>query len=647
MTRALTLSFVATLSFASAVHAQEEPTAAPAVSDEAAPTAPDADAVTDADADAAPDADAVPDADADADADAVAEDTAPVAPGPPPTTLPPAEGEPASGTSDGGLDRLPPLEKDPLAPRDGTLPVTSLGPQFMDTRLSFSFSDDDWLKGPGETTPSSPFVDFAPRSNNQFFFDNLNRKDSGYETLTHLVLHRRQEGFIPGLETEAAIVARVRIVSDDETGVFSTAINDDGSYLRLRYFFSGSLKDEDAPNIDVVAFPFNSDRFRLGYLYDISWAGIDIYPRPKVAAPALKAQLNLWDGYVFVGAKTARLLDETPGIQTNESYWGGLAGGGWDMFDVLSFDVGGGLFHRGTNPNPGVQGEPVLGYGGSGRVALHLGRGVPGSIDFRLYRSDPAMADLFSVVRRSRTGMSFLAALEYSHLQQTLQDPDNLRSTKIQAGNAGALSTRFGWNNLEIGADAIYRDLAFVLFNRPGYTSFQDFSVNSSVTPEFLFALSASWFLESLHLTPGLVFGVQLPASIAGLDPRRVEEANGVDYAKSQVVVVRDIGSQDILPCNNYDDSEGFRDCVEPQLAEPIYAMRGAIKWDLSEMLALVFETTFVVDNNETRIIDSATGIASRERFSNVDFLPAILLPGTTAPHNLRISGGVFAQARF
>lgn len=635
MTRALPLPFVAALLLASTAGAQDVPEAPVATPADAQPVDNDEEAAV-TDDDVAP----------------VSEEEAvkpsPVAPGPPPTDLTPVDDEPAtSGEGEDRLGRLPPLEQSPLAPRDGTLPVTSLGPQFMDTRLSFSFSDDDWLKGPGETTPSSPFVDFAPRSNNQFFFDNLNRRDSGYETLTHLVLHRRQAGFIPGLDTEAALVARVRIIADDDTGVFSTAINDDGSYVRIRYFFNGSLADEEAANLDVVAFPFNSDRFRLGYLYDISWAGISIYPRPRVAAPALKVQLNLFDGYLFVGAKTARMLDETPGIATNESYWGGLAGAGWDFFDMLAVDVGTGIFNRGTNPNPGVQGEPVLGYGASGRVAFHLGREVPGSIDFRLYRSDPAMADLFRVVRRSREGFSFLAALEYSHLQQTLQDPDDLRTTTIQPANAAAFSSRLGWNNLEVGADAIYRDLSFVLFNRPGFTSFQDFSDNSVATPEFLLALSANWLFESLHLTPGLVFGVQLPASIAGLDARRVSEVDGVGFSKSQVVVVRNVGSQDILPCNRYEENGGFQDCVEPQNVEPIYAMRGALKWDLSEMLALVFETTLFIDNNETRVIDSAGGIGTRERFSNVDFLPAILLPGTTAPHNVRIAGGVFAQARF
>lgn len=636
MTRAPALSLVVALSLV--------PAAAVAQDDDFAPPSTEA---SDDEADGASDTDEGVDEDA-----PPADVPSPVAPPPPATDLsplpepstPPASDEDHAKDS---LGRLPPSEKSALEARDGTLPITSMGPQFMDTRLSFSFSDDDWLRGPGETTPSSPFVDFAPRSNNQFFFDGLNRRDSGYETLTHLVLHRRQKGFLPGLDTEAAFVGRIRIVQDDDTNVFSTSINDDGTYLRLRYFFSGSVENEKASNIEMVAFPFNSDRFRLGYLYDISWAGIDIFPRPRVAAPALKVQLNLGDGYAFVGAKTARLLDETPGIMTNEAYWGGLAGAGWDFFDMISVDVGSGVFHRGTNPNPGVKGEPVLGYGASGRVALHLGRDVPGSIDFRLYRSDPAMADLFRVTRSAREGFSFLATLEYTHLQQTLQDPDNLRSTKIQAANAGAFSTRIGWNGLEIGADAIYRDLAFVLYNRPGFTSFQDFSANSALTPEFLLALSANWFFESLHLTPGIVFGVQMPASIAGLDRRRVDEVSTVDFAKSQVVVVRNMGSQDILPCNEYADNGGFRDCVDPQQAEPIYAVRGALKWDLSDMLALVFETTLYIDNNETQVVDNATGIASRQRFANVDWIPAVLLPGTTAPHNVRLAGGIFAQARF
>ena len=50
--------------------------------------------------------------------------------------------------------------------------------------------------------------------------------------------------------------------------------------------------------------------------------------------------------------------------------------------------------------------------------------------------------------------------------------------------------------------------------------------------------------------------------------------------------------------------------------------------------------------------VDSGGGIVTRQRFANIDFpvvndVTPFLFPFTTAPHNLRLGGGIFAQARF
>jgi hypothetical protein len=613
----------------------------------------------------------VPADDDDADDPSLIDDDGQKLPAPSPTdiTTPPdgATPIPADG-SDPSYGKLPPREGDDLVvPRlNGDIPnldkSDSMLGNFMDTRLSFSLSDDNWLAGPGQTTPSSPRVDFFPRTNNQLFFDNLNRRDSGFETLSHMVLHRRQKGFIPGMDTEAAIVARFIYFADDTTGRRGAVFRDDGSYIRVRYFFSGSTENEKASNIDVVMFPFDTNRMRLGYLYDISWAGHDIFPSPGVAAPGAKMQLNLFDGYAYIGAKTARLLDEN--INEIESNWGVMSGIGYDFFDMLQFDLGAGAFQRGSNPRVGVEGEPVWGAGASGRVVFHYGEASPSSIDFRLYRADPALADLFRIARKSRPGIAFLAALEVSHLEQGLQDPENPNSTKlagwgganlIGGANAVAASMRFSWADFGIGADAVYRDLGFILFNGPGFVPYQDFPADSLVTPEYLFALSTSYFIEALHLTPGFVLGVQLPASFTGLTPGTLGQTNdGIqDLSAAQVVVVRNIGSRDILPCAEYDNGDSpARSCLRAQQVEPIYAARFALKWDVSEIVAIVAETTFFFDNNETDLVDNAGGIITRKRVSNVNFLTVPgtdigLLPGTTGPHNVRLGGGLFAQARF
>jgi hypothetical protein len=458
------------------------------------------------------------------------------------------------------------------------------------------------------------------------------------------------------MDTEGAIVARFRFFSDDDTGKTGQSFADDGSYLRLRYFFSGSIEDTDAANVDLVLFPFNSNRFRLGYLWDLSWGGNDIFPSRGIAAPAAKLSISAFDGYAFVGAKTARLLDEN--INEIESNWGVLSGAGYDFFDVFAVDLSGGVFQRGTNPLVGVEGESVMGFGGSGRLSLHLGRPVPRSADFRLYRDDPGFADSFGTARKSTEGLGFVAALEYTHLQQTLQDPENASSTVLQAANAGALTMGFSWDDFAVNTVGLYRDLAYILYSRPSFVPFQAFPSNAALTPEFQFTAGVSYFIESLHLTPSFVYGVFLPSSFAGLEPGVVNDGSDLqDISGTQVVVVRDLGSVDILPCNDYeDDGLGGRTCVAPQLAEPIYALRASVKWDASRMLSIVAEANLLVDNNETDLVDSGGGVITRQRQGNID-LPNFLFPGTTSAscrddpdsgcHNVRLAAGVFAQARF
>lgn len=548
----------------------------------------------------------------------------------------------AAPEGSGPLGKLAPPETtaretsgDVVAPRGGVLS------DYLDTRLSFSFSDDNWLAGPGETSPSSPGADFFPRSANRFFFDSLNRRDTGYETLTHLVLYRRQSGFIPGFDTEAALVARFQLLTNDQTGRLGTLFQDDGSYVRIRYFFNGRTDDEKAANVDLVMFPFTTERFRLGYLFDVSWGGGEIFPSRGVAAPGAKLQFSMSDGYAYIGAKTARLLDEN--INEIESYWGVLSGVGWDFFDVFQIDAGGGFFNRGTNPLAGVEGQPVQGFGGSTRVTLHLGRDVPSSIDFRLYRQDPALTDLFRVSSSSKSGTSFLVSAEYSLLGQTLQDTTNAQTTTIQPAMAGALSTKLQVNDWAVGADAIYRDLAFILFNRPSFVPFQAFPKDAVIGPEFLLALSTSYYLEFLHLTPGMVMGFQAPATFVGLDSGALGSAAPPDLSDKQVVVVRNIGNVDILPCNQ---RNGASQCTRARQAEPIYALRLALKWDVSDMLAIVGESTMLVDNNEALLEDAGNGIVERKQRNNFD--PGIpILPLTSNPYNVQLAAGVFAQARF
>ena len=93
-------------------------------------------------------------------------------------------------------------------------------------------------------------------------------------------------------------------------------LQDDGSYLRAAYTW-----DRDNPDDKYFAltlFPFSTERFRLGYLYDISWGGGNIFTNNRSGlAPGLKFDVHAKMKHVvadaFVGFKTARIKQGCPG----------------------------------------------------------------------------------------------------------------------------------------------------------------------------------------------------------------------------------------------------------------------------------------------------------------------------------------------
>jgi hypothetical protein len=548
----------------------------------------------------------------------------------------------------------------------------------MDTRITFGLTDDDFLSDAGRTSPSSPRPDFSIRPGNETFFNNIDRRDTLRETLSNLVIYRHLPGYFWGLDTEAAMVARFSMFSDPQNGRLGTAFADDGSYLRASFFPFGDTSDKDNLRFESTFFPFNSVRYRLGYLYDITWGGPDIFPSRNVAAPGVKLQVSYdkfkWlGGYAYVGAKTARMLDER--INEVQANWAGLGGAGIDIAKLVSWEVGSGLFQRGTNPLTGVKGEPVLGYGGSTRLMLHVNTPRVQGLDFRIMRNDLASSNFFLQNKPFNSNWSFTLAAEFTWLQHILQDADKLTSTLRQNARAAALSARLQLWYFQFSADAIMRDLAFVLYNRPGFVPFQAFpddnkrnllgaapgecpfqvewggcqlKSTSKVQPELMLVTGVSAYIPVARLTPAVIFGVQKPATFQGFLPSSVANNGVPDQAGSQTVVVRNSQSVDVLPCAKYStDITATRECLEPSRATPIFTTRVAMKWDLSDMLSLVGEQVITVDRNRTEIIDDVEGQGSARRAFYEATPPAVLRNLGAPSLPLKWGGGMYVQARF
>ena len=97
--------------------------------------------------------------------------------------------------------------------------------------------------------------------------------------------------------------------------------------------------------------------------------------------------------------------------------------------------------------------------------------------------------------------------------------------------------------------------------------------------PEFFAAAGVSYFFDGPRLTPSLIAGVQLPATL---------KSGGT------TIVVRDEEVRDILPSG--DDSV------------PIFSARVSLRWDLSDILSLYGMIQYVHDENATSLSRDSAG---------------------------------------
>jgi hypothetical protein len=490
----------------------------------------------------------------------------------------------------------------------------------MDTRVSWTFGDDDFLHPTGQLIPLSPTFSIGDRTQYRLFFDALNSRYAGRENLTHLVMYKKMPGFIPHLTTEAAVVLRFDLDQlAANNGNLNTALYDSGSYLRLFYNTASNPRE----GVSLTFFPLDTDRFRLGYLYDISWGGTaayinqSIFPAIQGSSPGLKIQYDTDKVYVFGGFKTAQIVQpqqvlspeqdsDVTTVDVADTNYGFLGGAGYDATEHLRFDVGAGYFQQGRFNLPDVRGEHVFTYGASARVLVHKDMPVPQSIDFVLYKNDPmAPMILFAPERYSAHEVAWSVSAEADVLNQHLKDFDVVGGTTNQAAWAGALQAVIKYGYARFSLTGITRDLNYVVRNVPGFVPFESLPQDSKSQPEIFGSLAATYHFPDQHLTPGLAGGVQLPSTFESTFTE-----GGVPA--SRTIVVRTQGDESILP---YDQGR-----------LPIFQGRVSLRWDLSRIMSATAWIQYVRDPNGTLVVvDPAEGTASLRVPQPADRLGAAL----------------------
>lgn len=510
----------------------------------------------------------------------------------------------------------------------GLAPPGASGNGFMDTRLTWTFGDDDFLHGTGELFPLSPKASIGDRSQYRLFFDGLNSRFAGRENLTHLVMYKKMPSYFPNITTEAAVVLRFDLAAlAAATGNLNSALYDSGSYLRMFRRSGGS--DAKPYGTSLVFFPLDTDRVRLGYLYDISWGGTasninqSIFPRIQGSSPGLKVQHEGEGYYGYVAFKTAQIVQPqivlNPGgtgdvetVRVGESNYGFLAGVGYDFNESLRIDAGAGYFMQGRFDLEGIRGKPVYTYGGSTRLVFHKQMPVPQSVDFQLYRNDPmAPMVLFAPEKYREDEFAWSLSAEGNALLQHLKDYENYGKTKDQLASAAALQGVLRSGYLRASVTGIARDLNYVVRNVPGFIPFNTTPQSASTQPEAFGAVAIDYHIADWRLTPGISAGAQLPATF------RSEFSEG-GIPSSKTIVVRQQGDQSILPLG-----AGRRLIVQT---------RFNLKLQLSEMMAINAWVQYVRDDNGTLVVrDPLDGSGSIRVFQSPD----------------RLGAGVAVSARF
>lgn len=473
-------------------------------------------------------------------------------------------------------------------------PATVRAGDFVDTWVTFLFADDNVFAGPKDRSPGAGFQ----QVDDEIFFENLESEKRGQETLTQLVLYKRMPSYFPKLDVEAALVIELENFQNSETGETETVVSDDGSYLKMNFFFDkveyeeGKMQPKfEGDNFSITGFPVDSQRFLLGYAYDIAWGGEKIFPGNTGQVPGIRLMTNFGRGngndhYVFVGAKSARLLNEE--IHELQTYYGYLAGCGFDLAKALKWEVNGGYFERGAFPPQGedteIGGVTVDAYGASTRLTVHQGAPVGTSVDFRLYKNDPDAGVKFTTPEKYDTRTAWNVSAEGTYITQALLDWEDAETTVMQPATAGAMQGKLRFGKTRLHGDLFYRDLSFILFNIPGIAPYRAFPEDGEQSPEWFVAGGLDYYLEAPRLTPGFIVGYKRPAQ----------------YKSGDVITV-------------YRDDDDWETLPSGENAFDIVSAKGNLKWDVAPFFAVIGEARYSIDKNRTRY-DLSEDESGRER---------------------------------
>lgn len=457
----------------------------------------------------------------------------------------------------------------------------------MATRVTFAIADDNILAGARDRSPGAGFKLAADR----LFYDAIEQRKRGFETETQLVVYKRVPTYFKRMDAEAAFVVELQHYTNEKTYKTETQIRDDGSYVKLNWYTKRN--DYQGDQVSLTMFPFDSQRFLLGYTYNITWGGERTFPnnapggdsaRSNSMVPGMRLRYDFKvgtgkDGYVYAGAKTARLLNEQ--INEPQTYYGVLGGYGVSFTKWLTWEANGGFFQRGAFPPqgsnfPGIGGRTAQAFGGSTRLTFRYGAPIGTSIDFQLFRYSPDATYLLTQNQIYDNRISGSAAFEFTSVGQTLLDWEKPDTVVIRPAMAAAFNGRLRIKKTRLFATALYRNLDYVVLDIPGVAPYRAFPAGAIVKPEWFIVAGVDYYFQRPRLTPGFVFAFKNPASYTSNDT---------------TLVYREYWDVETLP----QGKDAFK----------ILSTKLTIKWDLAPFFVIVGELRYTLDSNRTKFVKS------------------------------------------
>jgi hypothetical protein len=458
------------------------------------------------------------------------------------------------------------------------LAMTSLAQasDYMDVWVTSAFEDTNVFAGPEAYSPSANFV----QRGNRAFFEDYETRSSDDISRAQLVLYRKDDGNWDGWTTEAAFVLRYSPYLDPDQTEPGTNLEDDGSYVRIIKALPGTDH-----SISLTGYAVDSGRFRLGYSYDLTWGGREMYSFTTGAAPGVRLQWQKGGHYAFAGVKTTvgDYVDPETRLKRNQAYYGSLFGAGAQVGDNLKLEAGMGSFQQGQIQNvdyttSSLYGEGIYALGYAGQVAwrstskLHWIE----SADLKLYRNAPEFVKDTYISHRQLDGTGVLVQAEIDRLSHNLLDPQNGDTTTIETGTAADIQTLFVTGSTTFGVDVVYKDLAYILFNVPGLTSGVAMSPDMQQTAQLYGRAKLSHYFASAHLAPMVGVGLMQPATY--------ETGGGtfVQYTER--------------------DKEQVPSGLDPQ---PIMSGILGVQVDMSKSVVLVGEALYTIDDNQSEFVQT------------------------------------------